>query len=79
MKKLIKCAEVVNHICEHLDTEMDRERCRQIKRHVKNCPNCYAYLDSMKKTVHLYKLERVPRTPSRLRKELFAVLNLGSK
>ena len=78
-RKLIRCTEVAEHICEHLDTDLDRKRCREIKRHIKDCPNCYAYLDSMKKTIHLFKIEQSPSTPKRLRSELFAVLNLSDR
>jgi len=75
--KLIRCTEVVEHICEHLDSDLDQKKCREIKQHIKNCPNCYAYLDSMKKTVHLYRIEKTPSVPKRLRTELFAILKLS--
>ncbi len=77
--KLIRCSDVAAHICDNLDSELDQKRCREIRRHIKDCPNCYAYLDSMKKTVHLYRIERTPSVPSRVRRELFAVLNLSDR
>ena len=76
-RTLIRCSEVAEHICEHLDSDLDQKKCREIKRHIKGCPNCYAYLDSMKKTVHLYKIESSPSVTKRLRSELFAILNLS--
>ncbi len=74
--KLIRCIEVADHICENLDSDLHQKKCREIQEHIRKCPNCYAYLDSMKKTVHLYKIERTPAVPKRLRSQLFAVLNL---
>jgi len=77
-RKLIRCSDVAKHICDNLDSELDQKKCREIKHHIKDCPNCYAYLDSMKKTIHLYRIEGSPSVPKRLRSELFAVLNLSS-
>lgn len=71
------CTDVAEHICEHLDYKLDSRKCREIKKHLETCPNCTAYLDSMKKTVKLYHLVRNPRIPSSSRKKLYKVLKLG--
>jgi len=77
--KLIKihnCADVAAHICENLDYKLTSKKCREIKKHLEQCPNCTAYLDSMKKTVKLYRLVRNPRVPSSARTKLYKVLKL---
>lgn len=81
MKKqeLVRCKDVADHICEHLDTDLDRKRCHEIRQHIKDCPDCYAYLDSMKKTIHLYRIEKAPSVPKRVRSRLFAVLHLSDR
>jgi RNA polymerase sigma factor (sigma-70 family) len=49
----MKCDTVYLHICDHLDEDIASPRCRQIKQHLDECPNCRAYLDSLKKTIVL--------------------------
>ncbi|HAV22992.1 MAG: hypothetical protein A2X67_14985 [Ignavibacteria bacterium GWA2_55_11] len=75
-KKLIKCSQVAKHICDNLDSQLDTARCRAIKKHIRECPNCYAYLDSVKKTVHLYRIEQTPKLPERSKRKLLAVLKM---
>ena len=74
--KKLNCADVVDHICDELDTKLSSAKCREIKRHLAKCPNCAAYLDSMKKTIRLYSTYPDPRVPSKTRKKLFATLKL---
>lgn len=75
-KKEAQCSDVLSHICDQLDEELDSPRCREIKNHLKQCPNCVAYLDSLKTTVHLYAHYPIPRAPEGTRRKLFAVLKV---
>ena len=77
-KRPIHCPDVLEHICEQLDTDLNSARCREIKRHLKKCPNCTAYLDSLRKTVKLYASYPNPQVTQKARKQLFAVLKLKS-
>ena len=70
------CPEIIDHICEELDTKISSAKCREIKRHLSRCPNCTAYLDSLKKTIRLYKTYPDKKVPQKTRKQLFAVLKL---
>ena len=70
------CTTVFRHICENLDADLNSPQCRTIKAHIAGCPNCVAYLDSLKKTVTLYRLYPVPHAPSAVRKELMARIRL---
>jgi predicted anti-sigma-YlaC factor YlaD len=74
--KVHDCRDVVRHICDHLDADLNAPQCRQIQRHLRSCPNCTAYLDGLKKTVRLYQRMRVPRVPRGARKRLYAVIHL---
>jgi anti-sigma factor RsiW len=75
-KKTVRCHEVLNHICEELDSKLTSARCKEIKHHLENCPNCTAYLDSLRKTVRFYASSPSPRVPEKARKQLLAVLKL---
>ena len=67
------------HLCENLDTKLDSEECRRIREHIETCDNCTALLDSLKKTVYLYKEMPTPSLPKQLERELFAVIHLEGK
>jgi len=78
----MKCESVYLHICDHLDEEISSPRCRQIRQHLEECPNCRAYLDSLKKTIVLYRKLPDPSVPARAHRELFrtiATLTLPGK
>jgi hypothetical protein len=75
-KKTVHCHDVLGHICEELDTRLSSAKCKALKRHIERCPNCTAYLDSLRKTITLYSATPNPRLPGKVRKELFMVLKL---
>jgi predicted anti-sigma-YlaC factor YlaD len=73
----IGCKDVAKHLLDHLDVDLDCPRYQQIKQHLELCPNCFAYLDSVKKTITLYRLMRVPHAPHSWRKKLVSALKLS--
>lgn len=70
------CAHVFRHICENLDADLNSPQCREIKQHIESCSNCTALLDSLKKTVSLYRTLPIPTIPASSRRELYSVLSL---
>ncbi len=74
--KKIDCLEVAKHVCGELDEHMDSPECRAIRKHLETCPNCTAYLNSLKKTVLIYQHIPNPRAPKRMRRKLFAKLKI---
>jgi hypothetical protein len=72
------CRKVAKHFQDELDAELQSRACKEIRKHLALCPNCTAYLDSLRKTVLLYKRFPDPHTPKRMREKLFAVLKLHS-
>ncbi len=73
----MKCQGVYKYICENLDANMKSARCRAIKKHLDSCPDCSAYLDSLKKTILLYKKESGPSVPVSMHKRLFKMIDLA--
>lgn len=76
--KKINCKSVAEHVCDELDEDINSAACRAIKKHLESCPNCTAYLDSLKKTVLIYKHTPNHRFPSKARKKLFATLKINA-
>jgi hypothetical protein len=75
-KTVMKCADIFRHICDNLDENIDSPECREIRKHIEECPDCVAYLDSLKKTIRLYRIYPGPTVPAVVHKRLYATLNL---
>lgn len=65
-----ECKKVYQYICENLDQDLDSPACLEIRRHMEGCADCTAYLDSLKKTVYLYKAMPSPEVPHALHTRL---------
>lgn len=52
----IKCTDVAKHVLDHLDLKINSSVYKEVKKHLERCANCAAYLDSVKKTVKLYRI-----------------------
>lgn len=74
--KPVKCKDVFNYICDKLDADLNSPKCRSIKKHIDDCPNCITYLDSLKKTILLYKVYPEVKAPKGVIKEIFARLEI---
>jgi predicted anti-sigma-YlaC factor YlaD len=73
----MKCKGVYEYICENLDADMNSAKCRAIKKHLDACPDCAAYLDSLKKTILLYKREPGPRVPLSVHRRLVKAIDIA--
>ncbi len=69
------CKKTYRYICDNLDERLDSPRCRQIRQHLENCPKCRAYLDSIKKTVALYKAGIAPDIPASAHRRLMKTID----
>lgn len=74
MRRKVHCTDVASYLCENLTEGLNSRRCRALKKHLALCPNCTAYLDSLRKTVYLYKAYQDPRLKGKTRKKLHSVL-----
>lgn len=73
----MKCKEAYLHICDNLDADLDSDKCREVRKHLASCPDCTALLDSVKKTVSLYKKAPNPEVPSAAHKRLFKTIEIA--
>jgi len=72
----LRCTEVVKYVCENLDEQQNSRKCREIKKHLQTCPICTQQLDSLKKTVLLYRNCPTPGISEQSHKKLMASLSL---
>jgi hypothetical protein len=72
----LRCAEVATFVCENLDEHLNSRKCREIKKHLQTCPKCTKQLDSIKKTVFLYRNCPAPGISAQTHRKLIAGLSL---
>jgi predicted anti-sigma-YlaC factor YlaD len=59
----VTCQDVMRHVEDELDTKLSYPQFRGFKSHLDRCPNCRAYLDSLRKTIWLYRHYPIPHQP----------------
>ena len=55
----MKCREMLKHLSDYLDRDLDPSICRHIDSHIKGCKPCVAFISTLRKTVGV--LKRQPR------------------
>lgn len=75
----LRCSEVAKYVCENLDEQLNSRKCRAIKKHLQTCTKCTQQLDSLKKTVFLYRNCPVPGISEQSHKKLIAGLSFMFK
>ena len=72
----MNCQQAYKFICANLDEHIKSARCRAIRKHIACCPNCRAYLDSVKKTIRLYRSAPGPRLSPAAHRDLMKTLEI---
>ena len=72
--------QLFNKVCDFIDGELDEATCAELKKHVAACPRCRIYVDTMRKTIVLYRVKNSPKKmPPKAQKELYATVALKLK
>ena len=75
----MECRDVLEQISDYLDPESERELVERLGVHLADCTNCRVYVDTVRKTISLYKSETPPDCPEQVRMRLHAVLSYEYK
>ncbi len=77
MREEEHCKQMVGTLSDYMDGELSPEMRQALENHLKDCKDCQVVLNTMKKTIELYKLEEDKKTiPPKVRKRLYARLKL---
>ncbi len=66
----------IEEICDQLSEYLDSDKCKEIKKHLEDCPTCCAYVDTIRKTIELYKELPEDYVPEDVQERLMKVLKL---
>jgi anti-sigma factor RsiW len=71
---------VFDNVCSFIDGELDDATCDELKKHISACPKCRVYVDTVRKTIVLYKVSGKPeKLPADAKRRLYATIALKVK
>jgi len=72
------CQHLLGSLSDYIDGELGSTLCSEIEHHLQDCENCRIVVDSLRKTVYLYKVTAgTPGMPNDVRERLYKRLDLN--
>lgn len=73
------CRDLLDSLSDYVDGTLGDELCLEIERHLSDCENCRIVIDTLRKTVYLYRATASPpAVPEDVRQRLYHRLDLES-
>ena len=72
------CRHMLGDLSEYLDGEASEELCAEIEQHMVHCEDCRIVVDTLGKTVSLYRDMPQPTLSAGARERLYRSLDLGA-
>ncbi len=54
-REFMKCQDILKELSEYIDGELDPKLCEELERHMGDCHPCLVFVNTLKKTISLYK------------------------
>lgn len=71
------CKYLLDSLSDYVDGSLGSELCAELERHLSDCENCRIVVDTLRKTVSLYKVTNQPaEVPEDVRERLYRSLDL---
>jgi anti-sigma factor (TIGR02949 family) len=71
------CRHMLDSLSEFVDGTLADELCSEIQRHLDDCPDCHLVVDTLRKTIYLYReTAEPPDVPADVRQRLYQCLDL---
>jgi predicted anti-sigma-YlaC factor YlaD len=70
----VNCIEVLEQLADYLDDDARADLCDAINEHLQRCPDCRIQVETVRRTIVLYKAEPQVETPTAITLRLDDVL-----
>lgn len=70
------CRDLLDGLSDYLEGDAPSELCAEIERHLAECDKCRIVVDTLRKTVTLYRQLPQPEMPESARERLYKRLDL---
>jgi anti-sigma factor RsiW len=71
------CAHLLDELDDFLDEQASADLCAEIERHMAQCGDCRVVVDTLRRTIRLYRALPQPGFPAEARERLYRSLELG--
>ncbi len=72
-----ECRHLLGSLSDYVDGELAGELCEEIERHMQDCEDCRIVVDSLRKTIYLYKeTAEDAEVPQDVKQRLYHCLDL---
>ncbi len=71
-----RCQHLLENMSVYLDGEASAELCAELERHLDGCTDCRVVVDTLRKTISLYRELPQPELPPEARLRLYKSLDL---
>ncbi len=72
------CQELKAQLSDYIDGDLDDGLCKEIERHLANCENCRVVVDTLRKTILLYRDYGATPMPAEAHERLIKTLHLNA-
>jgi anti-sigma factor RsiW len=72
------CQSLLSQLSDYIDGELEKALCTEIERHLATCENCQVVVNTLAKTITLYRQLPDPELPAETQDRLFKVLKLDA-
>lgn len=70
------CHDLLHDLSAYLDGEAEQRVCAEIERHMQDCANCRAVVNTLDRTVRIYRDLPDPELPADIGSRLLRILQL---
>ncbi len=71
------CKLILENLSDYLDGEASAALCAEIDKHLTGCDDCRVVVDTLRRTITLYRTLPQPGMPESLRERLYKTFDLG--
>ena len=72
------CRNLLSQLSDYIDGELEETLCAEIEQHMADCPDCRAVVNTLEKTIELYRNTERAEVPIDVQSRLYKVLKLDS-
>ena len=70
------CGELLDQLSDYIDGELEASLCAELEADLAGCPDCRVMVDTVRKTITLYRAQAPAELPADVEDRLYRVLNL---
>ena len=71
-----RCQDFLQDLSLYIDREASARLCEEIERHLAECADCRVVVNTLQRTISLYRALPQPEMPERLRERLYHTFHL---